>query len=310
MRTLPGLTSLDGTLTAFLDDNRHAFTRAELRSRWTRTALEKAVTSGAATRVLPGVYAARQHVADPRVRGEALNLWHPDGLVTGLLALHLYASDLPRPSAVQLRVPHGFRPAAPNWLRICQGEPQYRWAYPGGVRCTVPALALLDAWRLAPATERENLLWEALWVKVCTWRELVREVKKAPRIAGRRDLKRILGWFAAGAKSPLEVRAKYETFADARFREFAWQVDLRLASRGVTVDMLHQATKTVVELDGDKYHSTRDKRDDDRERQTLLVAAGYAVVRFGWRDVVDRPEWCRKQVLTTLASRSLRPARK
>lgn len=126
-------------------------------------------------------------------------------------------------------------------------------------------------------------------------------------MAGRRDLQRILGWFAEGAKSPLEVRAKYETFADARFRDFERQVDLWLEGEKVTVDMLHRATSVVVELDGDKYHSSREARDQDRERQTLLTAAGYPVLRFGWRDIVDRPNWCRKLVLATLASRSVRP---
>ena len=291
MRLIPGLTSLDVPLATFLAANSHAFTRAEILNTWSNWALERAISSGAAV-----------------VRGESLNLWRPNGLVTGPLALHLYAPELPVPRIAHLHVPRHHRPRKPHWVRICEGEVLHRSGFPDGVQCTTPARALLDAWRFSPAAERENLLWEALWERVCTWRELARESKKLSRVAGRRDLDRILGWFAEGARSPLEVRAKYETFADARFREFAWQVDLRLASRDVTVDMLHRAAGVVVELDGDKYHSTRDKRDDDRERQTLLTAAGYAVVRFGWHDVVDKPDWCREQLRATLASRAVRPA--
>lgn len=309
MRLIPELTTLDAPLVKFLAANPHAFTRDELLGKWSNWALERAVAHGSAHRILPGVYCGAEHAKLGTVMGEALNLWHTDGLVTGPLALHLYAHELPVPPVAQLHVAHGTRPRTPSWVHARQGEMLYKSGRPNGIQCTTPARALLDAWRFAPVAERRNILWEALWAKVCTWRQLQREVNRMSRIAGRRDLERVLGWFAAGAKSPLEVRAKYEVFADARFREFEWQVDLQLQSRDFTVDMMHPGTAVVVELDGDKYHSSREDRDSDRERQTLLTAAGYAVLRFGWRDIVDRPEWCRRQVLAVLHLHSVRPAR-
>lgn len=303
MRPLPGLSRLDEPLIPFLLANPHAFSRSELLTHWSRRHLENAVSTGAAHRILPGVYCATEHVHRPRVLAEAINLWHPAGLVTGPLALHLYANTLPVPTIAHLHVTRGHRPLTPAWIRCHQGEVLRHSSSPHGIRSTVPARALLDAWRFAPVAERRNILWEALWAKVCTWRQLKREVDRMYRIAGRRDLERILGWFAAGAKSPLEARARYVTFADARFREFEWQVELGLGVRDATVDMFHRRTAVVVELDGDKYHSTRNARDSDRERQTLLAAAGYAVVRFGWNDIVNRPEWCRNQVLAVIAAR-------
>ena len=302
MRTLPDLGRLDEPLIPFLVANRHAFSRSELVGHWSRRALENAVASGAAQRILPGIYCATEHTTLGRVRAEAINLWHPPGLITGPLALHLFSHDLPAPTLVHLHVARGHQPFTPDWIRCHQGELLYKSGQPHGIQCTTPARALLDAWRFAPVAERRDILWEALWAKVCTWRQLKLEVDRMSRIAGRRDLERVLGWFAAGAKSPLEVRAKYEVFADARFREFEWQVDFRLQSRDLTVDMFHPRTGVVVELDGDKYHSTREDRDSDRERQTLLTAAGYAVMRFGWKDIVRRPAWCRKQVLAVLAA--------
>lgn len=315
MRSIPGLTSTTGPLDVFLRSNPHAFARDELLTHWSQWALKTAVASGTARRILPGVYAAPEHTHHGQVLGEALNLWHPAGLVTGPLALHLYATELPMPELAHLHVTRGRSPRAPSWIHCHQGEALHRSSFPEGVRATSPARALLDAWRFAPAPERRNILWEALWAKVCTWREVKREVDRMYRISGRRDLERILGWFAQGAKSPLEVRAKYEVFTGARFRDFERQVELQLDGETATVDMLHRAAAVVVELDGDKYHSTRADRDADRRRHTLLVAAGYAVLRFGWRDIVDRPGWCRKQVLAVLvselkpSSRSLRPNR-
>lgn len=171
----------------------------------------------------------------------------------------------------------------------------------------MPERALLDAWRYAAPRDRRNLLYEALWARACTWQQLRREVVRAPRVADRRDLERVLAWFASGATSPLEVRAQYETFADARFGEFEWQVDLRLGSRRATADMLHRRAMLVVELDGERYHSTSKSLDWDRARDTDFLVEGYVTVRFGWSDVVRRPEWCRERLLAITATRLTPP---
>src|SRR5690606_23569486 len=131
-----------------------------------------------------------------------------------------------------------------------------------GVFCTEMPRALLDAWRYSPVEFRRDVLWSALWARACTVRELERELERTSRAAGRSDFERLLAWFREGATSPLEVRAKHETFADARFREFEWQVRLPLRGRPAYVDMMHRRARVAVELDGDHYHATRDQRDD------------------------------------------------
>ncbi|SEJ22237.1 DUF559 domain-containing protein [Demequina mangrovi] len=307
MRLLAGITDLDRPLTSFLGANAHAFTRAELLGPWTRHALDAAVRAGTVARVLPGVYCGAAHRDSPSTRGEALNLWAPRTLVTGALALHLCTPALAAPRVADLAARNGDRLHPPAWVRVHQAGVPLVSSCLGGVNCVTPERALLDAWRYAPEHERRNLLWEALWARACTWRQVERELERAPRVAGRRDLERVLGWFAEGATTPLEVLAKHEVFTGARFDAFERQVDLVLPSRRATVDMLHRRARVVVELDGDAYHSTRKARDEDRNRQTDLVAAGYAVVRFGWRDVVDRPEWCRERLLTVVAGRLTRP---
>lgn len=303
MRAIPGLTALDRPLHQFLDKNAHAFTRAELLAAWTRTALERALAQGRAVRILPGVYCATAHAQRAAVMGEALNLWHPAGLVTGALALHLYSEAVPAPTLAHVRVTNGFRPRAPAWVQCMQGPPIRTSGMPRGISCTTPPLALLDAWRVTPARGRRALLWEALWARVCSAQALAREVELAPRVVDRNDLERVLAWCTEGATSPLEVRAKWETFAGRRFRDFEWQVPLRLGSRRVTVDMLHRRAMVVVELDGEAYHSSREARDHDRIRDTDLAAAGYVTVRMSWRDIVDHPRWCQQRLLAVVASR-------
>lgn len=305
MRPRPG----PGPLAAFLEHSPHAYARHELTGAWSRRQLDAALRSGSATRLLTGVYCGTTHAGSQMVRAEALVLWQPAAALTGTAALHLYAPHLPAPGRSDFVVPLGHRVSAPPWARAHQTAPRRGFVLAQGVRCVEMPRALLDAWRFAPPRDRRTLLWEALWAKVCTWRQLARELERAPRVAGRRDLERVLAWFAEGATSPLEVRAKHETFADARFREFEWQAPLSLSTRRVRPDLLHRRAMVAIELDGDRYHSTREARDADRERRTDLTAAGYAVLGFGWRDIVDRPAWCRERVLTTVAGRIQHPAR-
>jgi len=303
MQPLPEPASPRTAISAFLAESAHAYTRAELVRRGSRRQLDNGVRSGSIARLLNGVYCGAAHARNPIVRGEALHLWQPEGAVTGSGALHLYDRSLRLPDHLDFIVPHGRRLDGPPWVRLRQSGPVRSSIYASGVVAAPMPRALLDAWRYAPPPDRRTVLWEALWAKVCTWRQLRNELDRTPRVAGRRDLERVLGWFAAGATTPLEVRARNETFADARFREFEWQVSLVLPARRATPDMLHRRAKVAVELDGDRYHSTRAARDADRARRTDLAAAGYAVVGFGWNDITERPAWCRERLLAVVASR-------
>jgi len=307
MRPLPTSAERGVTLGAFLGTNRHAFTRAELLARWPRSTLDRGLGDGAVTRVAPGVYCGGDHARDPIVMGDAANLWVPTGLVTGALALHLYSPSLPAPDIIDLVVPQGLHTRAPTWVRAHQTQLPRSLGGAQGVRCVVPERALLDAWRFAAAANKNSALYEALWVRTCSWRQLAAELRRTPRVPARRELERALAWFAKGATSPLEVRARRDVFAGRRFREFEWQATLRVGSRTVVADMVHHAAKVVVELDGAQYHDVPGTWHADRARDVDLAASGYVTIRFGWDDIVRRPDWCRMRLLEVVVSRIVRP---
>jgi very-short-patch-repair endonuclease len=56
------------------------------------------------------------------------------------------------------------------------------------------------------------------------------------------------------------------------------------------VDVLFARERVVIEVDGYATHSDRQAFQRDRSRQNQLVAAGYTVLRFTWRDVAERPQ--------------------
>ena len=54
-------------------------------------------------------------------------------------------------------------------------------------------------------------------------------------------------------------------------------------------DFVFEAERLVIELDGWAFHVTPDQFQHDRHRQNRLVAAGWTVLRFTWRDLTERP---------------------
>ncbi len=303
MRTIAGLTGLGGPLVPFLAANAHPFTRSDLVTRWSRHQLDAGLRNDDIVRILPGVYCGAAHSREPPVKGEALNLWVPRALVTGTLAMDLYAGTTFTARHVDLVTNNGDTLHPPGWVRVHQtGRVLASWM-PRSVTCTLPQRAVLDAWSFAPPGRGEDILYGALWRHTCTPTQLARELARAPRVPRRHALLRLLANFADGATSPLEVIARREVFIGPRFREFEWQVELRVGHRKALADMLHRAAMLIVELDGERYHSTHEAVADDRERDVDLATAGFLTVRFGWVDLTQRPKWCRERLLAIIATR-------
>lgn len=72
--------------------------------------------------------------------------------------------------------------------------------------------------------------------------------------------------------------------------------------------MVFEEQRLVVEIDGWAYHSTPDRFQGDRTRQNRIVAAGWDVLRFTWRDVTERPGYVIATIRATLAAAEADPA--
>jgi predicted transcriptional regulator of viral defense system len=59
--------------------------------------------------------------------------------------------------------------------------------------------------------------------------------------------------------------------------------------RAVEVDFLFPDSRIVLEADGARYHDNRVARQADFDRQAMLEAAGYRVVRVSWQQVTQEP---------------------
>lgn len=281
-----------------------AMTRADVMAAVGRRGLDTGVRRGELVRLLPGVYVAGAVANEHRVRCAAVVLWSRGALrITGESALHLYARDLPAPAVVECVGPARGGIRVPPWVRLRRREPGPWQSSPRGVACVVSEEAVVDAWHRAAPERREDLLYQALWERVAGWRAIARAASKRRRIADRRRLTAIIREFEAGARSPGEAVARRRVFVGRTFREFERQVELVVAGRRRYPDMLHRELRIVVEADGDAYHGDRRAVRNDRERDAELAAAGYVTIRFSFRDLMDRPDWCRRIVLDAIARR-------
>jgi len=291
------------TVAEWLAEHPHAYSRSELLRVWSRWDVDSAARAGAVARLAPAVYASPAHARDPLVRGEAIALWNSHALVTGELALFLYAHELPAPPIADAVVPYGAHPRTPQGVRVIQRAPAKFRSSPSGVPCVLPERALLDAWHLATAARPKSVFYEALWARATTASALSRELARTPKVRGRRALEQLLGHFSDGAMSPVEVFARTEVFVGTEWAAFERQASIAVAGRTYRADMLHASTRVIIELDGRRYHAKSDRAERDRIRDAELASRGYVTVRLSPRDLADRAEWCRQMVRGAVASR-------
>ena len=81
--------------------------------------------------------------------------------------------------------------------------------------------------------------------------------------------------------------------------------DVNTRIEGVEVDFVWRDARLIVEVDGYGYHRSPSAFEADRERDVMLVVAGWQVLRFTWTQITRRPAW----VARAVANRLTRSAR-
>ena len=70
---------------------------------------------------------------------------------------------------------------------------------------------------------------------------------------------------------------------------------------GEEVDFAWRDVRLVVEVDGYRYHRAPSRFESDRERDVVLVVAGWQVMRFTWTQLTTRAPWVAGAVSKRLA---------
>lgn len=170
-----------------------------------------------------------------------------------------------------------------------------------GFRVTAPLRTLVDVGASAPEAVGPTLL--AMLIRgVAT----VAGARQAAARHGRRGrpgvpaLRQALDELPLGTKPPDSVLEPMMAGLFLGAGIHGWTFHPKV--RGYELDFAFAAQRVDVEVDGWRWHRSSFER--DRERDAVLTAAGWVVLRFTWRQVTRRPDWVVGTVARTLAERS------
>ena len=156
-----------------------------------------------------------------------------------------------------------------------------------GIAVTTPERTLLDLAAVLPERRLKRAVRQAQFLKLTTVRSLVAALHGPGPMRGRRKLARILATGAAPTQSELED-VGLDLLLRGGFVHPVVNAPLLLAGRRVVPDFLWLEQRLVIEADG-PHHEDPFERVADRERQRILEAHGYRVLRVTLAQVIARP---------------------
>lgn len=173
----------------------------------------------------------------------------------------------------------------------------------GKIAYATPAEAVVQSWGILPAAQRREPAITSVRKRIVTAADLSAALDRHPRLDARAELRDLIGLLASGCESELEIWGVLRVFNIPGIDHGVQQHWVRTARGNFRLDRAYEAEMVAVEMDGDRYHSTRAQREYDRTRDAALSAAGWVVLRFSWQRLTTDPEGCRQELLATLAMR-------
>jgi predicted transcriptional regulator of viral defense system len=131
-------------------------------------------------------------------------------------------------------------------------------------------------------------LTRSLQRRLTTQDKLRAALEQRAKIRWRARLVELLTADAAGLHSILEVRYRRDVECPHGLPRSSRQARYRQGGHNEYRDILYDAYRTAVELDGTAAHPA-DERWRDVRRDNAAAAAGIITVRYGWLDITARP---------------------
>lgn len=278
------------------------FTSHELLTVASRHGLEGAVRRGQVVRVLPGLYAGSLHADSWIVRARSALHWAPDAVLSGASALFACGGLLDPPTRIELLVPRSGRRRYPAWIAPRRSDlhlPAVPWI--DGHSMLHPAYAVALGYGIQHPDRRAEIVYGPVRTRCVTPEDIVTAVSSLPRVRDRRGVLRRAAMASAGIESFMEERGARDVLVGAEFAGLVRQHRLTVGSMSFRADAFHGPSLTAFEFDGARFHDPQ--RLADGRRDALLASVGVLTVRFGYADVMNRPEWCRELAKRAVAAR-------
>ena len=154
-----------------------------------------------------------------------------------------------------------------------------------GIPVTSPARTLLDLATTVSQRDLARATEEAQVQRRVSTHSLNEQFSRYPTHRGTAALRKAIQAEPRLTRSEAE-RRMLELIRSARLPEPGVNVKVG----GWEVDLVWPNQRLIVEVDGYAFHSSRRSFERDRGRDATLAGAGWRVVRFTWRQIVEEPE--------------------
>lgn len=257
-------------------------------------ALVRAATAGRLVRPLPGVYADPGNAADLMTRVVAVSRWDPNAVIRGRAAAKLSYWPKVGVPTIDVASPTRHTPQ-PGFAFERRRVPAELVQHRGPFALTVPPLTAIELSTL----DDTDAIDMALRCRAADLGSLQAALLQTPKRRGNTERWRVL----------LDSRAtpwsRAERLAHRLYREAGiggWVGNLKVAvPQWATyyLDVAFERQRLACEIDGREFHDD-DAFESDRERQNVLVMAGWTVLRFTWRMLTEDPAyvvWATREAL-------------
>jgi len=260
--------------------------------------LESLVTRGRWQKILPRVYSVSADLADSAVRIRAGWLWAgDDARIAGRAAAWWLGLTEDPPGVIEVVVPPGRRMSAqPGYLIVRARLADEEIDFVDRVAITSAARTCLDLARAG----QPDLLDTALRLSKVTQSELDLSITLS---RGRRGQLRARAARNAVVNNPWSSpeRAAHKLLREAGITGWTANQPVRVKDGRRFPDILFEAIKLMVEIDGRAHHGTQAARDADFRRQNQFVRTGWTVLRFTPAELANEPNDIVAAVRETIA---------
>jgi hypothetical protein len=271
------------------------------------SAIDRRVQSGEWLKLLPATYALRGSPASFMRRATAAYLWAGKGALlshdtSGVLF------DLDGVSTRKISVSSPRRLSSPRIVVHRRPTDGLRSKVMDVVRVTSIEQTLLDLGGTLSIERLELAVDSALRLGLTRFDRLLRHVEKfgGQGVAGSRALAQLLK-VREPCPRPTDSILEVELLKLARNFDLPTPVAqfVVVLREGLTVhvDFAYPDQMLAIEVDSVRWHSGVRAIKWDNERQNLLVALGWRVLRFEWDNIVNRPAVVAAQILAALQER-------
>jgi very-short-patch-repair endonuclease/tetrahydromethanopterin S-methyltransferase subunit F len=245
------------------------------------------IRAGALTPIFPGVYSVAPLEALPPLAREsaALVACRPRALLGRGSAAILWELPVEAPKEIEvLVVGRQRRSFSGVSVRSIEGLAPGELRRVAGLPCASPALALLDLAATLSADRLTAAVHEARVRANLTDHQLLQTLRAHPNRRGAR----LLGALLRSEGAAKATRSEAERLALRLMHRHGLDPESDVRVGRYRVDFLFRAERLVVEVDGYRFHGTRERFEADRRRTAAITELGFVVFPLTWWDLTER----------------------